>query len=43
MAKHTITLIPGDGIGTETSAAMKRVLEAAGADIEWRLPKPALP
>ncbi len=37
MAKHTITLIPGDGIGVETSAAMKRVLEAAGADIEWEI------
>lgn len=37
MAKHTVTLIPGDGIGTETSAAMQRVLEAAGADIEWEV------
>ena len=37
MAKHTITLIPGDGIGIETSAAMQRVVEAAGADIEWEV------
>lgn len=37
MAKHVVTLIPGDGIGTETSAAMQRVVEAAGADIEWEV------
>lgn len=35
MAKHDVVLIPGDGIGTETSAAMKKVLDAAGADINW--------
>src|ERR1035441_3505862 len=29
--KHAITLIPGDGIGPEVSAAVVRVLEAAGA------------
>jgi isocitrate dehydrogenase (NAD+) len=32
---RTITLIPGDGIGPEVTAATVRVLEAAGADIEW--------
>lgn len=37
MAKHTVTLIPGDGIGTETTAAMQRVVVAAGADIEWEI------
>lgn len=37
MAQHTITLIPGDGIGTETTSAMRRVLTAAGADIEWEV------
>ena len=37
MAKHTVTLIPGDGIGTETTAAMQRVVAAAGADIEWQI------
>lgn len=37
MAHHTVTLIPGDGIGTETSAAMRRVVEASGADIEWEV------
>jgi isocitrate dehydrogenase (NAD+) len=35
MAKHTITLIPGDGIGPEVSSAVVRVIEAAGVDIEW--------
>jgi isocitrate dehydrogenase (NAD+) len=33
--KHTIVLIPGDGIGPEVTAATKRVLEAAGLSIEW--------
>jgi isocitrate dehydrogenase (NAD+) len=37
MAKHTVTLIPGDGIGLETTAAMQRVVEAAGAEIEWEV------
>jgi isocitrate dehydrogenase (NAD+) len=32
---RTITLIPGDGIGPEVTAATVRVLEAAGADVEW--------
>ena len=31
----TVTLIPGDGIGPEVTAATVRVLEAAGADFEW--------
>lgn len=35
MAKHTITLIPGDGIGPEIIAATVRIIEATGADIEW--------
>ncbi|MGH7719369.1 MAG: isocitrate/isopropylmalate family dehydrogenase, partial [Gemmatimonadaceae bacterium] len=30
-----VTLIPGDGIGPEISAAAVRVLEAAQCDIEW--------
>lgn len=33
--KHTITLIPGDGIGPEIIAATVRVIEATGVDIEW--------
>ncbi|MBI5232474.1 MAG: isocitrate/isopropylmalate dehydrogenase family protein [Coriobacteriales bacterium] len=35
MAKHTVTLIPGDGIGPEITTAMTRVVEATGVDIEW--------
>lgn len=35
MAKHTITLIPGDGIGPEIVAATVRIIEASGVDIEW--------
>ncbi|QOS67482.1 isocitrate/isopropylmalate dehydrogenase family protein [Eggerthella guodeyinii] len=37
MASHTVTLIPGDGIGPETTAAMRRVVEASGADIAWEV------
>lgn len=33
--KHTITLIPGDGIGPEIVAAAVRVIEATGVEIEW--------
>src|SRR5260221_5764516 len=33
--KHTITLIPGDGIGPEIVAATVRIIEATGVDIEW--------
>src|SRR5438128_5123238 len=33
--KHTITLMPGDGIGPEVSSAVVRVIEATGVDIEW--------
>ncbi|MDQ5987581.1 MAG: Isocitrate dehydrogenase [NADP] [Syntrophus sp. SKADARSKE-3] len=32
---HRITLIPGDGIGPEVSAAVLRVIDAAGVKIEW--------
>ena len=32
---HTITLIPGDGIGPEVTAAVVRILEAARVAIEW--------
>lgn len=32
---YTVTLIPGDGIGPEVSSAMRRVIAAAGVDIEW--------
>jgi isocitrate dehydrogenase (NAD+) len=32
---HTITLIPGDGIGPEVTESVVRVLKVAGTDIEW--------
>src|SRR4051812_24901006 len=35
MAKHTIVLIPGDGIGPEVSAAARRVIDASGVNVEW--------
>ena len=33
--RHTITLIPGDGIGPEVTSAVVKILEAAGLDAEW--------
>ena len=35
MSKTTITLLAGDGIGPEVANATVRVLDAAGAEIEW--------
>jgi len=35
MTTHPIVLIPGDGIGPEVATATLRVLEAAGAPVEW--------
>jgi isocitrate dehydrogenase (NAD+) len=32
---HTLTLIPGDGIGPEVTEAVVRVLAASGVSIEW--------
>ncbi len=32
---HTVTLIPGDGIGPEVTEAVVRVLEATGVSISW--------
>jgi len=34
-SKQTVTLIPGDGIGPEISAAVQRIFEVAGAPIDW--------
>ncbi len=39
MARHSVTLIPGDGIGVETSAAMQQVVAASGAQIDWEVAK----
>jgi isocitrate dehydrogenase (NAD+) len=35
VAKHRITLIPGDGIGPEITSAVVKILETAGLDVEW--------
>jgi isocitrate dehydrogenase (NAD+) len=35
MPTHTITLIPGDGIGPEVTAAAIRVIEATGLSFAW--------
>src|SRR6185295_8434325 len=35
MAKHKITLLPGDGIGPEVTAAVVQIIECAGVDVEW--------
>jgi isocitrate dehydrogenase (NAD+) len=32
---HTITLIPGDGIGPEVTGAVVTILETAGLQVEW--------
>ena len=32
---HTVTVIPGDGIGPEVTDAMVKVVEASGAKINW--------
>ena len=32
---HTITLIPGDGIGPEVTSAVVSVLQASGVSIDW--------
>ncbi len=35
MAKHKITLLPGDGIGPEVTASVVSIVECAGVDVEW--------
>jgi len=35
MTRHKVTLIPGEGIGPEVAAATRRILEAAGVQIDW--------
>src|ERR1700683_4994042 len=32
---HKITLLPGDGVGPEVAQATCRIIDAAGAAIEW--------
>jgi isocitrate dehydrogenase (NAD+) len=33
--RHKVTLIPGEGIGPEVASATRRILEAAGVQIDW--------
>ena len=33
--QHAVTLIPGDGIGPEVVDSTKRIIEAAGVDVDW--------
>ena len=33
--RHTITLIPGDGIGPEVTGAVVTILERAGIEVDW--------
>ncbi|HPO85151.1 MAG TPA: isocitrate/isopropylmalate family dehydrogenase, partial [Candidatus Hydrogenedentes bacterium] len=33
--KHTVCLIPGDGIGPEVARAARLVVDASGAEINW--------
>jgi isocitrate dehydrogenase (NAD+) len=35
LARHTVTLIPGDGVGPEICEASVRVLEATGVEFDW--------
>jgi isocitrate dehydrogenase (NAD+) len=40
---HTVTIIPGDGIGPEISAAATAVIAAAGVTIDWEYQEAGLP
>ena len=35
--RYRVTLLEGDGIGPEVTTAMRRVLDAAGAPIDWEI------
>lgn len=43
MPKHVVTLIPGDGIGPSISDAVVKILDAAGAPIEWDIQIAGIP
>ncbi len=34
---HKVTLIPGDGVGPEITAAARQVIDASGVSIEWEV------
>jgi len=35
--RHKVTLLPGEGIGPEVAAAVRRILDASGVQIEWEV------
>jgi isocitrate dehydrogenase (NAD+) len=35
--RHKVTLLPGEGIGPEVSAAVRRILDASGVQIAWEV------
>ena len=35
MARHEVTLVPGDGVGPEICDATVKVLEATGVEFDW--------
>ena len=35
MARHKITLLPGDGIGPEVTASVVAIIECAGVEVQW--------
>ena len=39
---HSVTLIPGDGVGPELAEATRRVVDASGAEIEWEVQEAGL-
>jgi isocitrate dehydrogenase (NAD+) len=42
--RHTVTLLPGDGIGPEVSDAVRKIIAAAGVEIDWEvLARPLAP
>ena len=34
---HPVTLIPGDGVGPEITNAVKKIIDASGAKIDWEI------
>ncbi|TMB95970.1 MAG: isocitrate/isopropylmalate dehydrogenase family protein [Chloroflexi bacterium] len=37
MARHSVTLVPGDGVGPEICDAAVRVIEATGVEFDWEV------
>ena len=35
MARHRITLLPGDGIGPEVTASVVAIIECSGVEVQW--------